>query len=452
MPEPLSHTKAYYFIKRNKKVDRVKFSGKEAISKLIKDIRESTEGPSKTLRQDYPNIARAIKAIRENKKFSDDDLLEEERAALEQLIDKKDVEVYNRLIEERKASLIEESMSSRPVPSPARLRGVVKSGTVAEMKKKYDGSGAGEEQKPSVSTGSGKKPPADSKLSAADIVRIRDETRAKVEADMKAEAAGRAMMSGGAMQEETRERPTTSTAAPAPPVAAPAPAQAPPVDAPAPAQRKPPKQTDILDPTPVTSVDLIPNERRSAEYKSAKQLRDDIEFFFESFPGLLEKEMRQYIKLPKTKKAELARFHRMIMGKLQPSASISPEQKKVGVVISADEYIKQAINKALIDAKMLSMSPADVVELSVKGVDKMDNSESFGPYEVKRSKSGKLAAQREPIYRYVPQVNEEAVAEPPRSMLRVKKRETLPQTAKRQVRSNPFLRRETNMVRLKYLY
>ena len=221
--------------------------------------------------------------------------------------------------------------------------------------------------------------------------------------------------------------------------------------APAP-ERKPPKQTDILDPTPVTSVDLIPDARRSAEFKTAKQLRDDIEFFFESFPEMLEKEMRQYIKLPKTKKTELARFHRMIMGKLQPSASISPEQKKVGVVISADEYIKQAINKALIDAKMLSMSPADVVELSVKGVDKKDNSESFGPYEVKKSKSGKLAAQREPIYRYVPQVNEEAEAEPPRSMLRVKKRESLPQTAKRKVRSNPFLRRETNTVRLKYLY
>ena len=254
-------------------------------------------------------------------------------------------------------------------------------------------------------------------------------------------------------QDKPRTRPSASTSsASEPDLSAPAP-PAPPAPATAPApERKRPKESAILDPTPVTSVDLIPNERRSAEFKTAKQLRSDVEFFFESFPEMLEKEMREYIRVNKTSKKELARFHRKIMGKLQPSESVSPEQKKVGIVISADEYIKQAINKALIDAKMLSMNPADVVELSVKGADKKDDTESYGSYEVKKSKSGKLSAQKEPIYRYVPKVNEEAEREPRSSMLRVKKRETLPQTAKRQVRNNPFLQRQTNTVRLKYLY
>lgn len=253
-------------------------------------------------------------------------------------------------------------------------------------------------------------------------------------------------------QPEPRVRPSASTSsASAPDLSAPEPAPPAPATAPAP-ERKRPKESAILDPTPVSSVDLIPNERRSAEFKTAKQLRSDIEFFFESFPDMLDKEMREYIRVNKTSKKELSRFHRKIMGKLQPSESVSPDQKKVGVVISADEYIKQAINKALIDAKMLSMNPADVVELSVKGADKKDDTESYGSYEVKKTKSGKLSAQKEPIYRYVPKVNEEAEREPRSSMLRVKKRETLPQTAKRQVRNNPFLQRQTNTVRLKYLY
>lgn len=163
--------------------------------------------------------------------------------------------------------------------------------------------------------------------------------------------------------------------------------------------------------------------------------------------------MREYIRVNKTSKKELSRFHRKIMGKLQPSDSVSPDQKKVGIVISADEYIKQAINKALIDAKMLSMNPADVVELSVKGTDKKDDTESYGSYEVKKSRSGKLAAQKEPIYRYVPKVNEEQEREPRRTAgLQLRQRETKPQTAKRQVRNNPFLKRNTNNVRLKYLY
>lgn len=254
-------------------------------------------------------------------------------------------------------------------------------------------------------------------------------------------------------QDKPRVRPSASTSsASEPDLSAQAPPAPPAPAPPAPAERKRPKESAILDPTPVTSVDLIPNERRSAEFKTAKQLRSDVEFFFESFPEMLEKEMREYIRVNKTSKKELARFHRKIMGKLQPSESVSPDQKKVGIVISADEYIKQAINKALIDAKMLSMNPADVVELSVKGADKKDDTESYGSYEVKKSKTGKLSAQKEPIYRYVPKVNEEAEREPRSSMLRVKKRETLPQTAKRQVRNNPFLQRQTNSVRLKYLY
>lgn len=280
-----------------------------------------------------------------------------------------------------------------------------------------------------------------------------EEAKKLVSEQRQKEIAQEVREAGKESQDKPKARPSASTSsstasAPAPPAPASAPAPAPPTP-----ERKRPKESAILDPTPVTSVDLIPNERRSAEFKTAKQLRSDIEFFFESFPEMLEKEMREYIRVNKTSKKELARFHRKIMGKLQPSESISPEQKKVGVVISADEYIKQAINKALIDAKMMSMNPADVVELSVKGADKKDDTESYGSYEVKKSKSGKLAAQKEPIYRYVPKVDEEQEREPRRTAgLQLRQRETKPQTAKRQVRNNPFLQRHTNNVRLKYLY
>jgi hypothetical protein len=294
-----SHTKSYYI----KGDNRVEFRGENQIRQLIDDIRASTEQPSKALRTNYPNIVRAIQAIKNSKKFSDSDLKDDERAALEQLIGKDDIDVYDSLIEQRPSS------SPSPGPQP-RLRG---SGPkVTELKKKF------EVEQPSESTGSGRRPLTEDELEKQKQDEIDKRTSEKM---------GRMKMSGELDERVGEMVGDRMAAASAQPVAAPAPVPAPasaPAPAPAPApERKPPKESAILDPTPVTSVDLIPNERRSADFKTAKQLRDDIEFFFESFPELLDKEMRQYIKLPKTKKAELARFHRLIMGKLQPSASIS---------------------------------------------------------------------------------------------------------------------------------
>ena len=146
-----SNFKSYY-VKGDK---RVEFRGEKAIAQLIRDIQTSDEKPSKSLRQNYPNIVRGIKLIKEGKKFSDD-LSEQDRTALEQLIVKDDVEMYDRLIEERQSDL--------PAPTRAGLRG----GRVTELTKRFEGAGAGMEE-PRTSPASGRRPPAESKLTAAEL-------------------------------------------------------------------------------------------------------------------------------------------------------------------------------------------------------------------------------------------------------------------------------------------
>ena len=457
MPPTDAFTKPFY---------NSKISGKDYVNNLIKSVQETVEDkqPSKGVKS-LKGTNKLLEIVRKGEQIDRERLEGDYEDVINLFGDMQDIQIYNDLIsgaetrtqeDPKQDNTIADEIEALTAQGDELLERAEKAktrGRAKELEKEADGLYKVAEEmldETPVEQGGRKKTKlAPSKMTLEEAKKlIPDQRQKEIEQEVREESqpTPRAQQ-----QDKPRVRTSASTSSASAP--APEPEPAPPAPAPpAPAERKRPKESAILDPTPVTSVDLIPNERRSAEFKTAKQLRSDVEFFFESFPEMLEKQMREYIRVNKTSKKELARFHRKIMGKLQPSESVSPDQKKVGIVISADEYIKQAINKALIDAKMLSMNPADVVELSVKGADKKEDTESYGSYEVKKSKSGKLSAQKEPIYRYVPKVNEEAEREPRSSMLRVKKRETLPQTAKRQVRNNPFLQRQTNSVRLKYLY
>jgi hypothetical protein len=446
-----------------------KINGKKYVENLIKSVRQAGEDKeaSKAVRQ-TKGATKLLEIVRKGEKIDRERLEGDFEDVMGLFGEMEDIQIYNDLISGAETSTQEdpkpdatiadevEALTAQGDELMEQAEKAKTRGKAQQLEKQADEYFKVAEEMldetPVEQGGRRKTKRAPAKMTVEEAKKLVSEQRQKeIEQEVMREAGKESQPAPRAQAPQARPSASTSSAsapdlsAPAPPAPAPAPAPAP--------ERKRPKESDILDPTPVTSVDLIPNERRSAEFKTAKQLRSDIEFFFESFPDMLEKEMREYIRVNKTSKKELSRFHRKIMGKLQPSESISPEQKKVGVVISADEYIRQAINKALIDAKMMSMSPADVVELSVRGADKKDDTESYGSYEVKKSKSGKLAAQKEPIYRYVPKVDEEQEREPRRTAgLQLRQRETKPQTAKRQVRNNPFLQRHTNNIRLKYLY
>jgi hypothetical protein len=158
-----------------------------------------------------------------------------------------------------------------------------------------------------------------------------------------------------------------------------------------------------------------------------------------------------YSKIDRMNKVQLKRFHARIVGILDPEKQnqLFKSGTKTGVVIDAEEYIKQRVNQIMIENAINQFQPTRLRTMngtedsSVKPNDISD----IGNYEVKRAPSGKLAAQREPVYKYIPTSAEPEVPAYRRRRSKVilpaSKKRTLETTATREFNDDPFSERTT---------
>ena len=150
-----------------------------------------------------------------------------------------------------------------------------------------------------------------------------------------------------------------------------------------------------------SKIDLIPPERLSSEFKSAKELESDIEYFFKTFPEPLEKIKKTYSKSKKTPQY-LKRTHKRIVAVLRAGAKESKE--KVGVIIEGSEFIKDKLREIYLEEINKGLTAEDLI-MNVQKEEKTGK-EDVGFYEIKTGPSGKEHSQREPIYSKVPEGKE----------------------------------------------
>ena len=195
-----------------------------------------------------------------------------------------------------------------------------------------------------------------------------------------------------------------------------------------------------------TILDKIPESRFSSQFKTIKQLNDDIKYFIKNFGNVVGKDLiKQYNNADKTNLELIRRLHGLIGGKLKTD---NQKEKKVGIIIDADEYINQKINDALLNRGVSMNVPAGVrTNLESEAV---KEDKSIGNFDVRKAREGGLlAVRREPVYRYIPS-NNEAMNEPIDSRKQIKngglrmlptQRRDLSMTARKQVRDDPFARK-----------
>ena len=195
-----------------------------------------------------------------------------------------------------------------------------------------------------------------------------------------------------------------------------------------------------------TILDKIPESRFSSQFKTIKQLNDDIKYFIKNFGNVVGKDLiKQYNEADKTNLLLIRRLHGLIGGKLKTDKQ---KEKKVGIIIDADEYINQKINDALLN-RGVSMNVPDGVRTNLESQsDKQDK--SIGNFDVRKAREGGLlAVRREPVYRYIPS-NNEKMNKPIDSRKQIKngglrmlptQRRDLATTARKQVRDDPFARK-----------
>ena len=214
-----------------------------------------------------------------------------------------------------------------------------------------------------------------------------------------------------------------------------------------------------MQPLPSKS-DLIPEARLGTKGKDINDLIDDIKYFMDNFEGQLKREKGFFKNVDIRNIKELRELHDRIVGKLAPEKRKSTDGNKVGIIVNADDYIREQMKKILQEQTFSSLRPADVViDVGSRAVEGRD-AKDFGDFEVKRTIDGGLSSQREAVYRYMPSENDtgEEVEE---SLTRKKKsnRIKMPKpglnnkrtTAIRMNTRNPF-RGSQNTIKLKYLY
>ncbi len=207
-----------------------------------------------------------------------------------------------------------------------------------------------------------------------------------------------------------------------------------------------------------SKMESIPESRLGTQGKEINELIDDIEFFLKEFPSQLKSEKTIFNKVDKNNKNDLIKLHTKIATKLKPniSSSSASSNKKVGVVINAESYIKEQMKKLLEEGVFSNLKPADIV-VDAGGTKKQDNegTKDIGNFEVKESPDGGLSSRREGIYRYLPSENEQPNE-------RKKKKNNQLKIPKSQERNratgaismnkqNPF-KRPQKTLKLKYLY
>ena len=227
--------------------------------------------------------------------------------------------------------------------------------------------------------------------------------------------------------------------------------------------KKPNMKTEIDDLQPLPSkVDFIPPMRLGTRGKDIKDLLADIAYFMKNFKSQLKRESEIFKEVDKSNIEQLRKLHGRIVGKLAPNQK-KEEGKRIGVVVNADEYIREQMKKILQEQTFSSLRPDDVVidvgNREAEGRD--NNNKDFGDFEVKRTIDGGLAASREAVYRYMPSENDKAVGEEGQTKKQRKKpnRLGMPKPRLNNERTNairmnvrnPF-RVPQKTMKLKYLY
>ena len=222
---------------------------------------------------------------------------------------------------------------------------------------------------------------------------------------------------------------------------------------------KPDKSSEIdkLQPLPSKS-DFIPPMRLGTRGKDIKELLDDISYFMKNFKSQLKREGEFFKQIDKKNISQVRELHDRIVGKLAPKQK--SEAKRVGIVLNADDYIREQMKRILQEQTFSNLRPQDVV-IDVGKREAGTDNKDFGDFEIKRTIDGGLASKREAVYRYMPtendtQVNAEDLTE---LQQRKPKRISLPKprlnnertTAIRMNVRNPF-RVPQKTMKLKYLY
>ena len=207
-----------------------------------------------------------------------------------------------------------------------------------------------------------------------------------------------------------------------------------------------------------SKMESIPESRLGTQGKEVNELVDDIEFFLKEFPSQLKSEKTIFNKVDKNNKNDLIKLHTKIATKLKPNISFSSSSsnKKVGIVINAESYIKEQMKKLLEEGVFSNLKPSDIV-VDVGGTKKQDNegTKDIGNFEVKESPDGGLSSRREGIYRYLPSENEQ----PNEGKKKKNNQLKIPKSQERNRatnaismnKQNPF-KRPQKTLKLKYLY
>ena len=221
-----------------------------------------------------------------------------------------------------------------------------------------------------------------------------------------------------------------------------------------------PTAIDTMQPLSSKS-DLIPDARLGTKGKDINDLIDDIKYFMDNFEGQLKREKGFFKNVDIRNIKELRELHDRIVGKLAPEKQKSTDGNKVGIIVNADDYIREQMKKILQEQTFSSLRPADVViDVGSRAVEGRDTKD-FGDFEVKRTIDGGLSSQREAVYRYMPSENERGEDKEEEPLTRGKKsnRIKMPKpglnnkrtTAIRMNTRNPF-RGNQNTIKLKYIY
>ena len=218
-------------------------------------------------------------------------------------------------------------------------------------------------------------------------------------------------------------------------------------------------EIDDLQPLPSKS-DFIPPMRLGTRGKDVRELLDDISFFMKNFKSQLKREGEFFKQIDKTNISQVRQLHDRIVGKLAPKQKSKDEGKRVGIIVNADDYIREQMKRILQEQTFSSLRPQDVV-IDVGSRESESNTKDFGDFEIKRTIDGGLASKREAVYRYMPSEKDDQVGEQGLSNLqkRKPKRLALPKSrlnnertnAIRMNLNNPF-RVPQKTMKLKYLF
>ena len=227
--------------------------------------------------------------------------------------------------------------------------------------------------------------------------------------------------------------------------------------------KKQDRKTEIDDLKPLPSKsDFIPPMRLGTSGKDLKDLLEDIMYFMQNFKGQLKKESEFLKKVDTSNINQVRELHNRIVAKLAPKEK-REEGKRIGVVVNADEYIREQMKKILQEQTFSSLRPDDVViDVGSKRVEGRDSdNKDFGDFAVKRTIDGGLASTREAVYRYMPSENDPDIGEEGQTNRQRKKpnRISMPKPRLNNERTNairmnvrnPF-RVPQKTIKLKYLY